>query len=277
MSIKGFFFNRITANVFAGIVLVFVLIFGARVLLDKITRHNLEITVPDLTNMSIEEARDAVAPGRMRLEIIDSVYVRRMGKGLIYRQNPKAGSKVKEGRRILLTINAVNPKKVMMPNLIGYSMRQAKAEILSKGLQIGRLTYVTDIATNNVLQQLHDGVEIAPGTMIESESMIDLVLGLNNDDCITFAPSVTGLKYRTAVEAIHDNSLNISGIYFDETVKDYSDSLNAVVYRQSPEYGETPLLMGMEISLYLTTDISKVPVPEEEEEGEEETDENPDF
>ena len=277
MSIKGFFFNRITANVFAGIVLVFVVIFGARVLLDKITRHNLEITVPDLTNMSIEEARDAVAPGRMRLEIIDSVYVRRMGKGLIYRQNPKAGSKVKEGRRILLTINAVNPKKVMMPNLIGYSMRQAKAEILSKGLQIGRLTYVTDIATNNVLQQLHDGVEIAPGTMIESESMIDLVLGLNNDDCITFAPSVTGLKYRTAVEAIHDNSLNISGIYFDETVKDYSDSLNAVVYRQSPEYGETPLLMGMEISLYLTTDISKVPVPEEEEEGEEETDENPDF
>lgn len=277
MSIKGFFFNRITANVFAGIVLVFVLIFGARVLLDKITRHNLEITVPDLTNMSIEEARDAVAPGRMRLEIIDSVYVRRMGKGLIYRQNPKAGSKVKEGRRILLTINAVNPKKVMMPNLIGYSMRQAKAEILSKGLQIGRLTYVTDIATNNVLQQLHDGVEIAPGTMIESESLIDLVLGLNNDDCITFAPSVTGLKYRTAVEAIHDNSLNISGIYFDETVKDYSDSLNAVVYRQSPEYGETPLLMGMEISLYLTTDISKVPVPEEEEEGEEETDENPDF
>lgn len=277
MSIKGFFFNRITANVFAGIVLVFVLIFGARVLLDKITRHNLEITVPDLTNMSIEEARKAVAPGRMRLEIIDSVYVRRMGKGLIYRQNPKAGSKVKEGRRILLTINAVNPKKVMMPNLIGYSMRQAKAEILSKGLQIGRLTYVTDIATNNVLQQLHDGVEIAPGTMIESESMIDLVLGLNNDDCITFAPSVTGLKYRTAVEAIHDNSLNISGIYFDETVKDYSDSLNAVVYRQSPEYGETPLLMGMEISLYLTTDISKVPVPEEEEEGEEETDENPDF
>ena len=277
MSIKGFFFNRITANVFAGIVLVFVLIFGARVLLDKITRHNLEITVPDLTNMSVAEAQKIVTADKMKLEVIDSVYVRRMGKGLIYRQNPKAGSKVKEGRRILLTINAVNPKKVMMPNLIGYSMRQAKAEILSKGLQIGRLTYVTDIATNNVLQQLHDGVEIAPGTMIESESMIDLVLGLNNDDCITFAPSVTGLKYRTAVEAIHDNSLNISGIYFDETVKDYSDSLNAVVYRQSPEYGETPLLMGMEISLYLTTDISKVPVPEEEEEGEEETDENPDF
>lgn len=271
MSIRNFLFNRITANVFAGIVLIFALVLGTRVMLDKVTRHNHEITVPDLTNMSLDEAAKVVSANRMKLEVIDSVYVRRMGKGLIYRQNPKAGSKVKEGRRILLTINAVNAKKVMMPNLIGYSMRQAKAEILSKGLQIGRLEYVSDIATNNVLKQLHDGAEIAPGTMIESESRIDLVLGLNNDDCVTYAPVVTGMKFRNAVEAIHDNSLNVKDIVFDETVTDYSDSLNAVVYRLDPDYGETPLLMGMDISLYLTTDISKVPVPEEEEETEENT------
>ncbi len=271
MSIRKFLFNRITANVFAGIVLIFALVLGTRVMLDKVTRHNHEITVPDLTNMSLDEAAKVVSANRMKLEVIDSVYVRRMGKGLIYRQNPQAGSKVKEGRRILLTINAVNAKKVMMPNLIGYSMRQAKAEILSKGLQIGRLEYVSDIATNNVLKQLHDGAEIAPGTMIESESRIDLVLGLNNDDCVTYAPVVTGMKFRNAVEAIHDNSLNVKDIVFDETVTDYSDSLNAVVYRLDPDYGETPLLMGMDISLYLTTDISKVPVPEEEEETEENT------
>lgn len=268
MNIKGFIFNKITANILAGALLVIVLISGTGLMLDKITRHNLEITVPDLTNMSVDEAEKVVSANKMKLEVIDSVYVRRMGKGLIYRQNPKAGSKVKEGRRILLTINAVNAKKVMMPNLIGYSMRQAKAEILSKGLQIGRLEYVTDIATNNVLKQMHEGTEITPGTMIESESKIDLVLGLNNDDCVTYAPVVTGMKFRNAVEAIHDNSLNVKAIIFDETVRDYSDSLNSVVYRQDPDYGETPLLMGMDISLYLTTDITKVPVPDEEEENE---------
>lgn len=271
MNIKGLLFNRITANILAGAILVLALIFGTRIMLDKITRHNHEITVPDLTNKSVAEAGNIVAANRMRLEVIDSVYVKRMGKGLVFRQNPKAGSKVKEGRRILLTINAVNPKKVTMPNLVGYSMRQAKAEILSKGLQIGKLIYVSDIATNNVLKQFHDGAEIAAGTMIESESAIDLVLGLNNDDCVTYAPVVTGMKYRNALETIHDNSLNIKNVIFDETVRDYADSINAVVFRQEPDYGETPLLMGMEISLYLTTDISKVPVPEEEEE---ETEEN---
>ncbi len=271
MSIKNFLFNRITANILAGILLVCALVFGTRIMLDKITRHNLEITVPDLTNISVDEAERIVAANKMKIEVIDSVYVKRMGKGLVYRQNPKAGSKVKEGRRILLTINAMNAKKVMMPNLVGYSMRQAKAEILSKGLQIGRLEYVTDIATNNVLKQMYGGQEIAPGTMIESEAKIDLVLGLNNDDCVTYAPSVTGMKYKNAIETIHDNSLNVSEIIFDETVRDYSDSLNAVVFRQEPEYGDTPLLMGMDISLYLTTDISKVPVPEETEEETEAT------
>ena len=272
MSIKNFIFNRITVNILAGILLVAALIFGTRIFLDKVTRHNLEITVPDLTNMSVAEAQKIVTADKMKLEVIDSVYVRRMGKGLIYRQNPQAGSKVKEGRRILLTINAVNAKKVMMPNLIGYSMRQAKAEILSKGLRIGRLIYVTDIATNNVLEQHYNGSGILPGTMVESGAVIDLVLGLNNDDCVTYAPSVTGLRYMNAVEAIHDNSLNVKDVIFDDTVKDYSDSLNAVVYMQEPDYGETPLLMGMDISLHLTTDISKVPVPEEEDE--EETEEN---
>lgn len=265
MGVRNFFFNRITANIFAGIVLVVVLVFGTRVMLDKITRHNHEITVPDLTNKSVPEAVKIVEANRMRLEVIDSVYVRRMGKGLIYRQNPAPGSKVKEGRRILLTINAVNAKKVMMPNLVGYSMRQAKAEILSKGLQVGRLIYVTDIATNNVLRQLVDGREIQPGAMIESGSRIDLELGLNNDDCVTYAPAIYGARYLGAVEAVHDNSLNIKDIVFDETVHDYADSLNAVVYMIEPDYGEEPLLMGTELSLYLTTDISKVPAPEEEE------------
>ena len=89
-----------------GIVLVAVLVSGAYLLLGAVTKHNQEITVPDLTGMSVEEAGRLLASEKMRLNIVDSVYVKRMGRGLVYRQNPKAGSKVKEGRCIHLTINA---------------------------------------------------------------------------------------------------------------------------------------------------------------------------
>ena len=57
----------------------------------------------------------------------------------------------------------MNAKKVSMPNLVGYSMRQAKAELNSRGLSLGKLIYVSDIATNNVLKQIYRNREIRPG------------------------------------------------------------------------------------------------------------------
>lgn len=252
--------NWIIKNLIRAAVLFVVLIVGAIVFLNVITKHNQEITVPDFTNMSVAEASSLAAQSGMRIEVTDSVFVKRMKKGAVYRQNPRAGSKVKDGRRILLTTNAVNAKKVTMPNLIGYSMRQAMAEIQSRGLVLGKLIYVQDIATNNVLRQLKGSREIEPGVMIESESVIDLVVGLNSSDNETYVPDVIGLKQMGAVDAVHSNSLNISKLRFDKTVKDYDDSLDAVVYKQTPEPSEHSVSMGDDVTLYLTVDTNKVPV-----------------
>ena len=237
---KGFFSNWIVRNLLLAFGIVVVLIAGAIIFLNVVTKHNQELAVPDFTNLSVEEAALLAEEAGMRVEVTDSVFVKRMQKGAVYRQNPSAGDKVKKGRRIVLTINAVNAKKLTMPNLIGYSMRQAKAEILSRGLVLGKLIYEPDMATNNVLKQLYEGKEIEPGTQIESESVIDLVVGL---------------------KTVQDHSLNVKSLRFDTTVKDYDDSLDAVVYRQVPEPSDSISVgMGEEVVLYLTIDKNKVPV-----------------
>lgn len=259
MGAKKFSGKWIVVNILGAAVFFSAVILGANLLLKAVTRHNEEINVPDLSGMTVAEAEKYLAARGMRSEVTDSVYIKRMERGVVYRQNPEAGNHVKKGRRILLTINAVNPKKVTMPNLVGYSLRQAKAELLSRGLNLGTLIYVEDIATNNVLKQLYRNREIKPGVPVESESRIDLVVGLNDMDNMTYVPYVTGLKYISAVSAVQDNSLNIQDLIFDNTVRDYSDSLDAVVYRQTPEISEEPLLMGSSVTLYLTKDITKVP------------------
>ena len=256
--------NWIVKNLIIAFAVVVLLIVGAMIFLNVFTKHNQELTVPDLANMTVEEAQLVAEAAGMRVDVTDSAFVKRMKRGAVYRQNPVPGSKVKHGRRIALTINAVNPRQITMPDLIGYSTRQAKAEILSRGLVLGRLIYVQDMATNNVLRQLHNGEVIEPGTMIDSEGVIDLVVGLNSRDNMTFVPYLAGLRNLSAVEAIHDHSLNIGKLRFDDTVKDYEDSLNAVVYKQIPEVCDSiPVMMGDEVSLYLTLDHSKVPVIEE--------------
>lgn len=150
----------------------------------------------------------------------------------------------------MLTINSKTPKKVSMPDLVGLSMRQAKAELVSRGLMLGKLRYTPDIATNYVLKQQYRGRDIGKGVMVNSGSVIDLVVGLSDDD-ETMIPDVTGMRYLRAVDAVLDNSLNISGLKFDKNVKNYSDSLDAVVYRQAPEPSEFSVTRGSGVTLYL--------------------------
>ena len=254
---NGFFGNWIVRNILWAIAFFAALLLGATIMLGIITHHGQTIEVPDFTSMSVAQARREASRKNLRIEVIDSIFVRRMEKGAVYSQNPKAGAQVKRGRRIMLTINAMNAKKVNMPNLVGYSMRQAKAELNSRGLALGKLIYVNDIATNNVLRQFYHNREIKPGRSIESGSEIDLQVGLNPSDNMTYVPNVKGMKYLRAVDAIHDNSLNISRIVFDKTVKNYTDSLNAVVYKQTPAASRTPLLMGSDVTIQLSLDIKE--------------------
>ena len=241
----GFFGHWIVRNLLICIALIVVLVVGAMIFLNIVTKHNQELVVPDFSNMTVAEAEAAAAQVGMRVEVTDSVFVKRMRKGAVRDQNPAPGSYA---------------KKVTMPNLVGLSMRQALAELQSRGLVLGKLIYVDDMATNNVLRQLRNNREIDPGKSIDSDTVIDLVLGLNPDtDASTYVPDVIGKRYITAVDAIHKQSLNVKTLRFDNSVKDYDDSLNAVVYRQSPEASEIPASLGNDVSLYLTVDPERIP------------------
>ena len=265
---KNWFLKHVILSGSAVVVLLFVLF----TLLKFITRHNQELDVPSFINMSVEQAEELAREHHFRLEVTDSVYINRMGPGAIFRQNPEAGGKVKKNRRILLTINAKLPKMVTMPSTVGYSLRQAQSELVSSQLMLGKLIYVDDIATNNVLQQLYNGRPIEPGEKLPSESVIDLRVGMNQNDTATYVPEMRAIPYRLVRERLAEHSLNIKKAIFDESVKNFADSMSALVYRQIPEACDTlPVKMGTGVTLYLSTTI--VPVIEEKEGDENQGDE----
>lgn len=258
MDSKSFFGNWIVRNLIGAVVFVLCLVLVIDIALKIYTHHGDAVSVPDLTNMPVENAVSKASGAGLCAVVTDSVYVMRMNRGQVFSQNPKAGSRVKSGRKISLTINANQPRKVSIPLLVGYSMRQAKAELLSRGLMVGKLIYVRDMATNNVLGQQYRGRDIEPGTSIDMGAAIDLVVGLNESDGRTLVPDLAGMRYIRATEAVVDNSLNVGRLVFDATVRDYDDSLNATVYSQSPS-ALSDTRMGEKVTLYLTLDDSKVP------------------
>ena len=229
----------------------------ASVGLSLITRHGKTVTTPDFTNLSVKQAEQVAQEGPVKVKVVDSVFVRRLPGGVVYRQQPKAGSTVKKGRSVFLTINSIVPRKVVMPNLFGYSVTEARAELQNRGLNLGKLTYVKDIATNTVLGQYCEGKEVKTGDLVVNGSTIDLKVGVSGEDNVTVVPRLIGMKYVPAVDVLHDHFLNVGRARFDKEVKTYTDSLNAVIYKQDALGEEKPL--GSAITLYLTLDMSKVP------------------
>lgn len=258
MGIKKIWGNWIVRNIVLAVAAVLTLVTLVSILLSLGTQHGREIEVPDFTNMTWSEAHKAASDRGVRVILADSVYIKRLKPGVVYLQTPEAGAHVKRGRRVRLTTNTLVPKEVEMPSLVGYSMRQAKAELARHGLTLGRLIYVRDIATNSVLRQQRGGVDIKPGTILASGTTINLVLGLNPNDNMTYVPKLIGKQYLPAVDLILESSLNVGKLRFDETVKTYADSVSAFVYQQRPAASEK-MRMGTELTLSLTTDPDKLP------------------
>lgn len=249
--------------ILAVLIVGFVLI---NIFLKAETRHNKTFMLPDLSGLTVREAHELASELDIdiRLEVTDSIYIRGAKSGMITRQNPAPGSNVKKGRRVLLVINSINPKKVRVPQLEGLSLRQARTELSSYGLKVGKLIYVDDIATNNVLDQHYKGESIEPGTMLEIDTPVDLVLG-RSENAVTYIPNVIGYKYPVAREIINDHSLNIDRLVLDFVAQTYSDSLNALIYSQYPPASDSvSLRLGSNVTLYLTNDPSKIIIPDEQ-------------
>ncbi len=207
--------------------------------------------------MTIKQVTKEAKNKNLRFNVIDSVFNAPGKKGTVFSQNPPANFKVKEGRTILLTVKTFNPQRIPMPDFTGVSLIQAKADIETYGLKIGKLKYIPDIATNNVLEQMYRGKPISPGTLIEKNSIIDLVLGLGKSNKITIVPDLNGLTFNDATQNTADHSLNIGILIYDHTIESSQDTTNAIIWKQSPGKN-TQITIGSPIDIWLTLDMNKV-------------------
>lgn len=257
MKLKDLKDNIIVKNLVLAVAFCILLIVGAAVTLRLVTKHGRTVIAPDFTNCTVAEAQALAREGKVAVKVVDSVFVRRLSGGVVYRQSPKAGATVKEGRSIFLTINSVVPRKVVIPNLFGYSVTEARSELQNRGLNMGYLNYVKDIATNTVLEQRVDGVEVKAGDLVVSGSSVDLTVAVANEDNRTEIPRIVGMKYVSALDALHDKFLNAGTVRFDPEIRSYADSVNAVVYKQDTP--GTAKALGSRVSFSLTLDPGKLP------------------
>ena len=146
--------------------------------LDYSTNQEQRIEVPDLATMSLEKVDDRLSSMDLRYEILDSAnFNPDFPRFSVIEQVPEPGQFVKENRKIYLTLNPSGYRKIMVPDLIRRTRRQAEPTLRSIGFEIGDVTYKPDIAKDAVLELRHEGRKIEAGDELMKTSKIDLVLG----------------------------------------------------------------------------------------------------
>jgi len=250
------FLKNVGISVFIGLAIIIAVFLWMKVF----THHGKAKPVPDFYGLTPQDAQELGKDNKLRVEITDSVYNTNAERGTIVEQYPKLGKKVKKNRKIFLIINASNPESVEMPGVVGLTHRQAKAILETFGLEVGKLSYVPDLAKNNVLKQKFNGIEIQEGDTIPKGSHIDLVLGTGLSDRKTIVPDLIGSTYEQARSSILNASLNMGAALYDETVINNEDSLLAFIWKQNPEFDEeNTIQLGSPVYLWLTVDSTRLP------------------
>ena len=219
-------------NILVGIGLMAAIFFVFMLSLNWITHHGIAKTVPSVTGKKLSDATTFLEDKGFDVLVQDSVYYDSLPPAVIIRQVPEADAVVKVNRTVYVTVNRSVPPEVDMPNLIGYSYRNAEMVLSNMGLRIGDTTYKADFAKNSILEQLYNGQSIRPGTKIRMGSAVSLVIGngIGSEDIAV--PKLVGLTFSEAKILLDANGLILGSAVPDPMVKDED---NAYVYKQSPD------------------------------------------
>jgi eukaryotic-like serine/threonine-protein kinase len=218
-------------------------------LLPVLTHHGQFITVPSLKGISLEEVDACLARRSLNFEVTEEFsYAPDYPPMTVLEQYPKAGSRVKEGRKIYLTLNTKTPPKVKIPNLVDGSVRNAHVCLKSHGLLLGTIKYVPDVAQNAVLEQWHQGREIATGDLITRGSRIDLVVGAGLSNNMVEVPQVVGMKLKDAKLLLLGVGIQVGSITYESATDQAPDT----ILGQRPGAGQQ-ISIGTHIDVRLAT------------------------
>ncbi|MFD2519762.1 PASTA domain-containing protein [Emticicia soli] len=174
------------------------------------TNHGQSITVPELKGMSMEEMEKALDDRDLDYEVSDCTFVAGARPLTILTQFPKAGSSVKEGRKVYLTIVSETAPMVKIPDILKRSLSSAKNQLLSNGLVAGDPEYIPAIEDNSVLKIKVDGREVTPGSSVPKGSKVTLVLGDGLGDQMIEVPNLVGMASDEAEILTSGQNLSIT-------------------------------------------------------------------
>jgi len=202
----------------AGLVLGFFYVY-----LPLTTHHGETIVVPKITGMNLAELEAYLDERNLAYFVDDSSYSAGTRPLTVLTQEPAPGEKVKEDRKIYISVAMSRPPVIKMPKLTEGSAKVAQLILKSYDLEIGQIKLVPDLAQNMVLKQQINGQDIAPGAPIAKGTKVDLVVGDGQGNQEFPIPTLVNMPEDEARTLLAGQGLQVGE-----------------VFKQAAEEGQTP-------------------------------------
>lgn len=254
MAKSKWFWKQIGITVIASLLLVL----GIFLWLKLYTHHGQQLTLPDYTGMDLELARKDASRKSFDLVVDDSVHMVGRKGGEILSQNPEGNSKVKENRKIYVTVAKYQPDMILSANLpVLYGKNfENKREELSVGyeLKLEVVGYKFDPGpVDHILEVMYKGEPFINSKgrnnalEIEKGAILQVILSQSTGAVIT-VPNVVCEELDQARFKIESMRLSVA-----EVVSSGNDEEDLMyVYKQIPSYDpERTMVEGEGITLYV--------------------------
>jgi len=196
-------------------------IFGALtlLLLDNVimpayTNYDEGVTVPDISQISLQEAQKELTDYGLRYEIAERRSNTAYPTDYVIDQTPSSSEIVKPQRKVYLTVNTEANPTVKVPEVVDLSYRNAKIQLQNNGLRVGTVSYESSRFKNSVLRQ-----SVTANTVVPKGTAIDLAVSDGLGEKKVVIPNIEGLRLSEAQQKLQDRGLRVGEIKFKPSKK----------------------------------------------------------
>ena len=211
---------------------------------DVFIRHffNTRLTViPDVINLDKKDAVEYLKKAGLKVKIINSK-TEKVPLDTVYNQDPRPGKEVKVNRVIRIWVN--NGEDVKVPNIIGLELLEARSRLKGQNIQIETIDYYPSNQKYNTIL----GVYPKPGTKLEINQKISILVSSQQMVDPSVMPNITGLDLNDARELLKQIGLDIGNI---SRTSDPTLPVNTII-STNPAAG-TKIQRGQKVSIVLNT------------------------
>lgn len=175
--IKKIFSPVVWGNLLGMLLFVALMIVGAWYGTMAYTHHGEIVSVPDVSRIHHADAELLLSQYGLEAVVADSGYNRNLAAGSVLMQQPKAGTEVKSGRKIYLTVNSGSAPTLTMPDIAdNCDVYEAEIRLRAMGFKLAPKEYVAG-DKDWVVSVKCRGREVHAGDKVPAEAPVVLVVG----------------------------------------------------------------------------------------------------